>query len=88
MGKIILGIIVTILVSSTSISAQLRPQIENEVAKSLSLGPTIDDEGLKWNIQLDIKKENVSEIIGYEINGAKKISRFQKKQNLQLAVRI
>ncbi|MDF3822608.1 hypothetical protein P3G55_22090 [Leptospira sp. 96542] len=77
------NLLVILFLISGSVSAQLKPVIENEWAKSISLGPTLDNNGVKWISTLEIKLNSISKINGYEIEGNKKIFRFTKSEKFQ-----
>lgn len=83
MKKLNINILVLLILFSGSVSAQLKPEIENEWAKSVALGPTLDNNGVKWISTLEIKINSITKINGYEIEGNKRILRFTKEENFQ-----
>lgn len=80
------NLLIFVFLFSGSIWAQIKPEIENEWAKSIGLGPIIDNNGVKWNSTLDLKYDSISKINGYELEGNSKILRFTKTEKFQTGI--
>ncbi|PJZ46432.1 hypothetical protein [Leptospira brenneri] len=66
------NLILSFLLLTTNLFAQLKPELENEWVRSKSLGPVIDKTNIRWNFFAEIKVDNLESIQGYEVQWPEK----------------
>ncbi|WP_061249123.1 hypothetical protein [Leptospira alstonii] len=76
-------LVISLLTCSFSLAAQLKPELENNWIKSNSLGPILDEKGIKWQFIANIKSNEIAEVEGFEVNGLNKIQRFKQQTELK-----
>ncbi len=69
----------TLVTFVNDLSAQLKPEVENDWFQSQSLGPVIDEKSIKWQFTGIVKKGNLLSIEGFEINDKSRVLRFKQK---------
>lgn len=82
MKKIITTFIINSIIITVSLNAQLKPSLENEYAKSLSLGPILTDSGIMWNLILENKTDDITKIEGFEINNLNKNLKIKEDKKI------
>ncbi|MCW7469620.1 hypothetical protein [Leptospira kanakyensis] len=72
-----------LILLSSQVLAQLKPEIENEWIRSKSLGPVIDKSAVRWNFIAEIKVDNLESIHGYEVKWPEKTKHISETNQIK-----
>ncbi|TGL44653.1 hypothetical protein [Leptospira perdikensis] len=79
--RIFLSLFILVL-STNSVFAQLKPELDNEWIQSKSLGPVLDESSIRWNFIADVKVDHLESIQGYEVKGSQKTKQISETSKI------